>query len=316
MKHEHNRINRRQMIGATGSLGASLLCSPLTMANATDIRMVARIFFDSYGTLALRQALRYAGDSGFVASMPQLLHAKTHAAYDNIIWNTYFTANSEENVIKTPQGNHVVLTIHGTGIFSKPEKIERTLRSDLDRLNDEGLTGQYAAKITQQEAKNLLHGRLPDSSEIPIYGFDEFNQGIKQLPMQYGVVLDLDIAKKTYSGYEEFNTLIDNPVMIIRSGGTETLSAYLEKARNRKNTEKMGNFHRYNSIDPDQPQTRILRLGGSKGGKSSDGSDLGLGRGYDSDWGLSVGFFPGLARYIAVAPRDISSDLQYLDFEL
>ena len=43
------------MIGATGSLGASLLCSSLTMANSTDIRMVARIFFDSYGTLALRQ---------------------------------------------------------------------------------------------------------------------------------------------------------------------------------------------------------------------------------------------------------------------
>ena len=32
--------------------------------------MTARIFFDSYNTLALRQALNYAGDDGFVASLP------------------------------------------------------------------------------------------------------------------------------------------------------------------------------------------------------------------------------------------------------
>ncbi len=55
----------------------------------TDIKMEAAIFFDSHVPNALRQALEYAGDDGFVASMPQLLHARANAAYDNIILSSY-----------------------------------------------------------------------------------------------------------------------------------------------------------------------------------------------------------------------------------
>ena len=278
--------------------------------------MVARIFFDSYGTLALRQALRYAGDDGFVASLPQLLHARTNADYDNIIWNTWFTAYSEESVVATPQGNHVVITLHGGGIFGSPTRIERALRADLDRFNSDGLTGQYAAKISKQESQNLLQGRLPDGTEFPVYTFDEFKRGVADLPMRYGVVLDFEIAKKAKNDYESFDVLQDEPLMIVRAGGIEPLAAYLDKAQNRNNTEKMGSFHRLDAIDPSQPQTRILKLGGAKGGKNSDGSDLGLGRGYDIDWGVSAGGLVDLARYVAVAPRDVSASLQHLDFEL
>jgi len=82
----------------------------------TDLRMEATIIFDSYLPEALRQARDYAGDDGFVASLPQLLHARANAAYDNIIWNTWFTTNSEESVITTAQGNRVVAMVHGGGI--------------------------------------------------------------------------------------------------------------------------------------------------------------------------------------------------------
>ena len=119
-----------------------------------DINMDATIFFASYATIAFRRALEYAGDDGFVASMPQLLHARANAPYDNIIWNTWFTANSEENVVTTKQGNHVVVTVHGGGIFASPDRFERSLRADLSRFNSEGLTGQYAAKITEREARD------------------------------------------------------------------------------------------------------------------------------------------------------------------
>ncbi len=40
-----------------------------------NIKMEAEIFFESYATAAFQRALRYAGDDGFVASMPALLHA-------------------------------------------------------------------------------------------------------------------------------------------------------------------------------------------------------------------------------------------------
>ncbi len=67
------------------------------------IKMEAEIIFEPHVPNALRRALEYAGDDGFVASMPQLLRARANAPYDNIIWNTWFTSNSEESVVTTPQ---------------------------------------------------------------------------------------------------------------------------------------------------------------------------------------------------------------------
>ncbi len=282
----------------------------------SDTTMEAAIFYDSYLPDALQQALDYAGEDGFVASLPQLLHARANAAYDNIIWNTWFTSNSEENVVTTPRGNHVVVTVHGGGIFAKPARFERSLRADLNRSNSEGLTGQYAAKITEVEARDVLDGKLPGGREIPVFPFDEFRRGIADLPRRYGVVLDFEMAMNANSGYESFDVLKDDPNMIVRAGGVEPLAAYLDKARARHNTELMGNSHSHNWIDPDQSQTRILYLSGNKGGVGSEGKDQGLGWGYDADDGMGATWPAGLARYVAVAPRDVSTSLQYLDFEL
>ena len=84
----------------------------------TDIEMEAAIIFEPFLPNALRRALEYAGDDGFVASMPALLHARVKADYDNIIWNTWFTLNSEESVVTTPQGNRVIVAVHGGGIYA------------------------------------------------------------------------------------------------------------------------------------------------------------------------------------------------------
>ncbi len=281
----------------------------------TESKMEAKIIFESDIPSALRRALNHAGDDGFVASMPALLHARANADFDNIIWNTWFTANSEESVVTTSQGNHVVVTVHGGGIFASPARIERSLRADLDRTNPEGLTGQYAAKISAAEALDLLGGYLPDGSEVPIYPFDEFRRGIADLPTRYAVVLDFESAKMAKNGYVSFEILKEDPGMIIRAGGTEPLAAYLDKASGRNDTDLMGTWHPYNRIDPQQHQTRLLRLAGNKGGKGSEGDDDSLGWGYDSDYGIGTSGFIGLARYVAVAPRNLSTSLQYLDFE-
>jgi len=313
-------LSRRRVIHALASTGVGVAASPFMSRSAASAaigeRMVAAIFFESYATIALRRALRYAGDDGFVASMPQLLHARVNADYDNIIWNTWFSANSEENVVTTPQGNHVVVTVHGGGIFAKPERFERSLRADLSRYNSEGLTGQYAAKITEREARDVLEGRLPDGGEIPVYPFNEFRRSIADLPMRYAVVLDFDVARKGERGYGRFDVLKDDPNMIVRAGGVRPLAAYLDKARDRHNTEMMGNTHSHLWIDPEQPQARLLNLGGNKGGVGSEGKDQGLGWGYDTDDGMGASWPGGFARYVAVAPRDDSTSLRNLDFEL
>ena len=66
--------------------------------------MEASIVFESHLPDALGRALEYAGDEGFVASLPQLLQARANAPFDNEIWDTwFFTSNSEESLIRTPK---------------------------------------------------------------------------------------------------------------------------------------------------------------------------------------------------------------------
>jgi hypothetical protein len=304
-------------VGMAASPYVSRFAAATDVNKTSDIRMQAAIIFEPHIPTALRRARAYAGDDGFVASMPQLLHARANAAYDNIIWNTWFTANSEESVMTTKQGNRVVVAVHGGGIFASPARFEKSFYADLDRSNSVGITGQTAAKISTREAHDLLAGKLPDGSEIPIYLFNEFKRGINDLPMRYGVVLDFDLAKRAKRGFESFDVLKDEPNMIVRAGGVEPLAAYLDKFRDRNNTELMGNWHPYLRIDPNQPQTRILFLAGNKGGVGSEGKDEGLGWGYDAEYGLGGdASMVGMARYVAVAPRDESTSLQNLDFEL
>jgi len=276
--------------------------------------MQAAIIFEPHIPTALRRALRYAGDDGFVASLPQLLHARSIAPYDNIVWNTWFTSNSEECVVTTKQGNHVVVAVHGGGILATPERFERSLHADLNRSNPEGLTGDYAAKISEREARDVLEGKLPDGTEIPVYSFNEFKRGIADQPWRYGVILDYELARKSKKGFQSFDVLRDEPNMIVRAGGVEPLAAYLDKAQARHNTKLMGNFHPFNHINPDQPQTRVIFLAGNKGGVGSEGD---YNYGYDSEYGIGgYANMVGMARYVAVAPRDVSTSLRHLDFEV
>ncbi len=308
-------LTRREMVKGLAAAGlgvlASTLLSPLAVA---EVKMQAAIIFEPHIPTALRRALQYAGDKGFVASMPQLLHARANAPYDNIIWNTWFTANSEESVVTTPQGNRVVVAVHGGGIFASPDRFEKSFHADLYHSNSEGITGQTAAKISAREARDVLDGKLPDGMEITVYPFTEFKRGIKDLPRRYGVILDFDMARLSKRGYESFDVLKDEPNMIVRAGGVEPLAAYLDKFRERHNTKLMGNWHPYNRIDPDQPQTRIPFLAGNKGG---EGSEEGHGWGYDEEYGLGGdASMVGMARYVAVAPSEVLAGLQDLDFDI
>jgi hypothetical protein len=125
------------------------------------------------------------------------------------------------------------------------------------------------------------------------------------------------------SGYVKFEVLKDDPNMIVRTGGVEANAAYLDKFRDRHNTKSMGHWHPYNDINPDQPQTSALFLAGNQGGRGSDVDEFDPASrtqredGYNSETGLSGGGgMGGLSRYVAVALRDVSTDVRYLDFEV
>ncbi len=108
-----------------------------------DITMEAEIIYESHLPDALRRAHVYAAEDGFVASMPQLLQARVSTSYDNIIWNTWFTANSEDSVVKTPEGNKAMVTVHGGGIFASPERFKKLYHSSVNR-NSETAPGSAA----------------------------------------------------------------------------------------------------------------------------------------------------------------------------
>ena len=280
----------------------------------------AAIIYDSYLPEALRRALDYAGDDGFVASLPQLLHARATAPYDNIIWNTWFNSNSEESVLTTPEGNRVVVTVHGGGIFSSPERFEKLFRADTSRYGEMSFTGLFAGKITKREAHDVLRGHLPDGTEIPVFSFDEFNRGVANLPRHYAVVMDFETARKCRSGFEAFDDLKDDPLMIVRAGGVEAAAAYLDKARDRHNTKRTGSWHPFNSIkDLEQPQTRVPVLAGNKGGLGTEDDDAHI-FGYDAEYGMGGDSMIhntsmiNVARYVAVAPRDASTSVRDLPF--
>lgn len=277
--------------------------------------MEAEIIYDSHLPNALQRALLYAGEDGFVASMPQLLRARVSASFDNIVWNTWFTTNSEESVVKTPEGNNAMVTVHGGGIFAAPQRFKRLYHSSVSRHSRTGFTGIFAARITEEEASDVLQGKLPDGSEIPVFSFVEFKRGVADLPRRYGVVMDFDTAKKSKNGYHAFDELKDDPLMIVRAGGVEAAAAYLDKAKSRGNSDTAGSHHRFNEMRSEWSQSCVSLLHGSRDGVAPTCDDH-L-RGVDSEYGLrgDTGMI-NLGRYVAVAPRNASTSVRHLPFRL
>ncbi|MCY4565543.1 MAG: hypothetical protein OXE40_13850, partial [Gammaproteobacteria bacterium] len=171
----------------------------------SDTRLEADVVFDTHLPDALQRALEYAGDDGFVASLPALLHARANAPFDNEIWDTwFFTANSEESLVRTPAGNHVAVIVHGGGIFATPQRFRRLYLSSTWRDSAEGFTGLFGGKIREGEAHAILEGRCGDGAEIPVYSYDEFEKGITGLPRRYAVVMDFKAARTSRCGLTPF----------------------------------------------------------------------------------------------------------------
>ncbi len=295
-----------------------------------DTNMEATIFFETHLPDALRRALEYAGEDGFVASMPQLLHARVTAPFDNEIWNTWFyTSNSEESVVTTPQGNHVAVAVHGGGIFATPERFRKLYLASVDRSSPLGFTGLFGAKILAQEARDVQNGKLPDGTEIPVFSFDQFKRGDGELPRRYAVVMDFEMARSSKCGFASFADLKDDPLMIVRAGGVEAAAAYLDKAKGYYGTEEMGSWHRYNHMNPDQPQTFVPFLfdclGGASNKEELDPAIRQQGNAdswfthyrvsRDSGFGLRGDTaMINTARYVAVAPRNVLAGVRHLPF--
>ena len=292
--------------------------------------MEAAIIFDTHLPDALKRALEYAGADGFVASMPQLLNARASASFDNEIWDTwFFTSNSEESMVETPQGNHVAVLVHGGGIFSTPGRFRKLYLASTDRHSDDGFTGLFGGKILDREAHDILEGRCPDGTEIPVFPYSEFRNGISDLPRRYAVVMDFETARTSKCGLTPFDELKDDPLMIVRAGGAAAAATYLDKAQEYYGSSVVGSWHRFDDMDPMRSQTWVPFLFDCLGG-ASDKENLDQNmreQGYADSWfthyrvSRDAGFgiradtaMINTARYVAVAPRDVANGVRHLPF--
>ena len=292
--------------------------------------MEAKVVYATHLPDALRMALEYAGDNGFVASMPALLHARANAPFDNEIWDTwFFTSNSEESMVETPQGNHAAVLVHGGGIFSTPARFRQLYLASTDRYSKNGFTGLFGGKILEKEAHDILEGRCPDGTEIPVFSYSEFRKGIADLPRRYAVVMDFETARTSKCGLSSFDELKDDPLMIVRAGGAEAAAAYLDRAQEYYGTSVMGSWHRFDDMDPMHPQTWVPFVYDCLGGASEkDNIDLSkrtegmmdiwfthyrISR--DAGFGLRADTaLINTARYVAVAPREVANSVRHLAF--
>ena len=295
-----------------------------------ESRMEAAVIFDTHLPDALQRALEYAGDTGFVASLPALLHARANAPFDNEIWDTwFFTANSEENLVRTPAGNHVAVIVHGGGIFATPQRFRRLYTASTWRDSGEGFTGLFGGKIRNGEARAILEGRCPDGAEIPVYSYGEFAGGLAGLPRRYAVVMDFEVARTSKCGLTPIGELKEDPLTIVRAGGPGAASAYLDRAGEYYGTDVMGSWHRFDDMDPMIPQAWIPFVYDCIGGAADKGNlkaSMRLEGEMDiwfthyrvtRDAGFGIRADTSLintARYVAVAPRERSNGVRDLKF--
>lgn len=188
------------------------------------------------------------------ATMPYLIAAKAHTSkWTSGLWNTWFTAFSEEYVgidakgRLGQKGESVVVTLHGGGILT-PERVRQAY--------SEQLTPQNAAKLHEDEFDNLLTGIVDYKQTIQLYSIKEVKQGrIPDCMGRYAIWLPASAVGS--SGQLTRSDFLSNNLVLARAGTPEFLEMYFEKARGDKG---VGNWHRLGQISFHQPQGYMLAI--------------------------------------------------------
>jgi len=205
-------------------------------------------------SVALQEALDFAGTNGYVATMPELIAAKLKAEKSHDFWQKWHTVHTEENIGVDQKGRFytanepVLVLVNGGGILT-PERIMKAY--------EDGLVSN-SVKYDPKEFDDLLDGKLPNGESLDLFKFEEIRDGVSSLPHKFGVVMPYSVAQGTKSGYHQKKEFMENPLVIARAGGVENLESFYEKAK--ASDGDLGCYHPFGGRDASVAQGRVLFL--------------------------------------------------------
>ena len=246
---------------------------------------------------ALEDALEYANEDedGFVASIPWLMETRinTPCSDEHVMWYRWYNALSEEIVGLTTQKHPVLITVHGGGLLGSSLRMEEICAEN--RKNGTLIFPKFSNK----QICDLLKGELEDSTKIPVYSFNEFEQGSSNMPLRYAVVLDLDRVRGIMddSGYRTvyntMNKMCDDPIFIVRAGGIKRASEYIKKLMERHGNRNFNHRFDYRLLEkPEEPKGAHFML--ASGDFGFHGS-------------LGESYFDGYGRFLGIRPKNSKS---------
>ncbi|MDP3698235.1 MAG: hypothetical protein Q8R47_01470 [Nanoarchaeota archaeon] len=215
---------------------------------------LTKSFYDQHNYVALELAQQH----GLVLTLPELLQARSLLPFDDLLWRIPITAQTEEIIGKTKQGNPVAIVVHGSGLLT-PERIIQGVEEGLTRtiLGKE----QYAVRLQEKEVQSLLDGNT-FWNDIEVYTYSEFSRAVPNHLRRYAIVRDLELQKIIFPEKQSFRTWSALSSLQCYAGGEENLCLYLEMLELYCKHNQVEYRPPYNYIDADIPQGRLLQVHG------------------------------------------------------
>ncbi len=128
----------------------------------------AMAFFHNDGLpAAWKQAMKFAGQGGRLATLPDIIAARLETKPGDLPWETYFTTTTAEYCGLTKAGNHILIVAHGVGPMSTLEGICQAYSHEYQDEN----RSRRGGRIGQQEFWDLEAGKF---GRVEVVDLDEY----------------------------------------------------------------------------------------------------------------------------------------------
>jgi len=120
----------------------------------------AMAFFAENYPQAASFALRFAGEGGRLATIPDVIDARIATPTEKGPWTQYIDTDSGEYFGHSKGGNPIIVVAHGVGPLSSPEGIVKAYKKALRDRGRSGIGGRISQKDFRGAAPPLAEVRL------------------------------------------------------------------------------------------------------------------------------------------------------------